>query len=268
MMMPNSSDTPLKSIANYQNFGLRETWIQNYCSERENFASTTALGKPMIDSARIWFKQSLLTSNSRSLEPSKLLDVANIFGTDSKIFWSLIWIALCNNAPLLKWFVTNVKIGTFVTIDNMLELLGNLPQSTKKGGMQALCNFFKTSPVGNSTEPLVELEQKGVRVLGLKRMPRSIDPLVVLYSLYLIANVADRTSFTLSEMMTADIDSPYISPLIAFGMSIDELKTQCRGLASSYPQYISCTFTLGLDEIKVFPKEKTLDQILGLILGE
>ncbi len=268
MMMPNSSDTPLKSIANYQNFGLRETWIQIYCSERENFASTTALGKPMIDSARIWFKQSLLTSNSRSLEPSKLLDVANIFGTDSKIFWSLIWIALCNNAPLFKWFVTNVKIGPFVTIDNMLELLGNLPQSTKKGGMQALCNFFKTSPVGNSTEPLVELEQKGVRVLGLKRMPRSIDPLVVLYSLYLIANVADRTSFTLSEMMTADFDSPYISPLIAFGMSIDELKTQCRGLASSYPQYISCTFTLGLDEIKVFPKEKTLDQILGLILGE
>ena len=114
----------------------------------------------------------------------------------------------------------------------------------------------------------MELEQKGVRVLGLKRIAKSIDPIAVLYSLYLMAGVADRTSFTLSEMMTADFDSPYISPLVAFGMSVEELKAQCMGIASIYPQYLSCTFTLGLDEIKVYPNENSLDNILGLILGE
>lgn len=268
MMVPNSSDTPMKSIANYQNFGLRENWIQVYCDEQENFASTTALGKPMIDSARIWFKQALLTKDSRSLEPGKLLNVASSLGTDSDSLWALIWIALCNNAPLIKWFVTNVKFDTYVTVDDMLEQLGELPLSTKKGGMQALCNFFKTSPIGNAAEPFVELEQKGVRVLGLKRVAKSIDPIAVLYSLYLMAGVADRTSFTLSEMMIADFDSPYISPLVAFGMSVEELKAQCMGIASIYPQYLSCTFTLGLDEIKVYPNENSLDNILGLILGE
>jgi hypothetical protein len=40
------------------------------------------------------------------------------------------------------------------------------------------------------------------------------------------------------------------------------------GIASIYPQYLSCTFTLGLDEIKVYPNENSLDNILGLILGE
>ncbi len=104
--------------------------------------------------------------------------------------------------------------------------------------------------------------------MGLKRVPKSIEPLAVLYSLYLMATVADRTAFTLSEMMTADFESPYISPLVAFGMNVEELKGQCMGISSIYPDYLACSFTLGLEEIKVFPKEKTLDDVIGLILGE
>ena len=68
--------------------------------------------------------------------------------------------------------------------------------------------------------------------------------------------------------MTADFESPYISPLVAFGMNVEELKGQCMGIASVYPEYLSCTFTLGLEEVKVFPKEKSLDDVIGLILGE
>jgi hypothetical protein len=157
-----------------------------------------------------------------------------------------------------------------VAVDDLNEKLANQvnSESVRKGALQSLCGTIKNSPIGNAAEPFVELEQKGVRVLGLKRVAKSIDPIAVLYSLYLMAGVADRTSFTLSEMMTADFDSPYISPLVAFGMSVEELKAQCMGIASIYPQYLSCTFTLGLDEIKVYPNENSLDNILGLILGE
>lgn len=260
----------ISGINKYMTFGLKQEWIEVLADEAENFRSTTALGNRMIPSAVTWFREARLISDSTAIQPTPLLEIVKKQGADSTLLWSLIWIALVNHSPLVKWFVCNAPIGEMMSVRDLNETLASQvnSDSVRKGALQSLCSTIKNSPLGNSTEPLVELEQKGVRVLGLKRMPRSIDPLVVLYSLYLIANVADRTSFTLSEMMTADFDSPYISPLIAFGMSIDELKTQCRGLASSYPQYISCTFTLGLDEIKVFPKEKTLDQILGLILGE
>ncbi len=260
----------ISGINKYMTFGLKQEWIEVLADEAENFRSTTALGNRMIPSAVTWFREARLISDSTAIQPTPLLEIVKKQGADSTLLWSLIWIALVNHSPLVKWFVCNAPIGEMMSVRDLNEILASQvnSDSVRKGALQSLCSTIKNSPLGNSTEPLVELEQKGVRVLGLKRMPRSIDPLVVLYSLYLIANVADRTSFTLSEMMTADFDSPYISPLIAFGMSIDELKTQCRGLASSYPQYISCTFTLGLDEIKVFPKEKTLDQILGLILGE
>lgn len=268
MMVPNSSDTPLKSIANYQNFGLREKWIQIYCEEKQDFLNTTMLGKPMIDSARIWFKQALLTSDSRSLEPSRLLKVAQEFGSDSQFLWDLIWIGLCNNSPLVKWMASNIAFGSYTPIDEINNLLGDLPASTKRGGLQALNNLFKNSPIGTGASPVVELTQKGTRVLGLKRVPKSIEPLAVLYSLYLMATVSDRTSFTLSEMMTADFGSPYISPLVAFGMDVEALKGQCLGIASVHPEYLSCAFTLGLEEVKVFPREKSLDDVIGLILGE
>lgn len=268
MMVPNNSDSPLKSIANYQNFGLRANWLQIYSEEKKDFSNTAALGKPMVDSARIWFKQALLTKDSRSLEPSKLMRLVESFGAEDLMLWDLIWISLCNNSPLIKWFVTNIPFETPVSVEEMANRLGDLAASTKRGGLQALNNLFKTSPIGSGNTPLVQLTQKGVRVLGLKRVPKSIEPLAVLYSLYLMATVADRTAFTLSEMMTADFESPYISPLVAFGMNVEELKGQCMGISSIYPDYLACSFTLGLDEIKVFPKEKTLDDVIGLILGE
>ena len=81
-----------------------------------------------------------------------------------------------------------------------------------------------------------------------------------------MGNAAKRTSFTISEMMNADFDSAYISPLIAFGMTPDELKGVCLGLSSAYPQFIACSFTLGLDEVKIFPQNKTLDDVVDLAL--
>lgn len=260
----------ISGINKYMTFGLKQEWIDVLAEEKENFRSTSALGNRMIPSAVTWFREAKLISDATAIQPTRLLSVAESVGSDSELLWSLIWIALSNHSPLIKWFVCNSTIGEMVAVDDLNEKLANQvnSESVRKGALQSLCGTIKNSPIGNATEPFVELEQKGVRVLGLKRVAKSIDPIAVLYSLYLMAGVADRTSFTLSEMMTADFDSPYISPLVAFGMSVDELKAQCMGIASIYPQYLSCTFTLGLDEIKVYPNENSLDNILGLILGE
>ena len=86
--------------------------------------------------------------------------------------------------------------------------------------------------------------------------------------MYLIGTIADRSSFTVSEMLSADFDSPFISPLVAFGMNPDEFKAMCLGISTVHPDYLSCSFTLGLDEVRIFPNEKTIDDVLGMILGE
>lgn len=269
MMTPNSTNSPLKSIGNYQTFGLRQSWVELYSSERENFKNTLSIGGPMIDSARIWFKQCYLTEDSKSLKPGKLLELANMNGAADDLLWSLIWIALCNNSPLVKWFVTNVPFDQKITADNLMEKLGDIVSpSARRGGLQALFNCFKESPLGQGAKPMVQLDTKGKRVTGATRVRRSIEPLAVLYSLYVMGLVSERNGFTISEMMQTDFDSPFISPLTAFGMEVEELKGQCLGIATRYPRFLSCIFTLGLDEVRIFPEEKGLDDVLGLMLGE
>ena len=260
----------ISGINKYMTFGLKEEWIQILAEETDNFRSTSVLGNRMIPSAITWFREARLIFDSTMVKPTRLLDVGRTLGFDSDFLWCLIWISLVNNSPLIKWYVCNTQIEELTPVDNLNEKLALqvTSESVRKGALQSLTGTIKNSPIGKSDAPIIQIEQKGVRILGLRRVPKSIEPLAVLYSLYLMANVADRTSCTLSEMMTADFESPYISPLVAFGMNVEELTGQCMGIASVYPEYLICTFTLGLEEVKVFPKEKSLDDVIGLILGE
>lgn len=260
----------ISGINKYMTFGLKEEWIRILAEEADAFRSTSALGNRMIPSAITWFREAKLISDSTTVTPTRLLDVGRNLGFDSDFFWCLIWISLVNKSPLIKWYVCNTQIEEFVSVDSLNEKLALQVNSAsvRKGALQSLTGTIKNSPIGKSDVPIIQMEQKGTRVLGLKRVPKSIEPLAVLYSLYLMATVADRTSFTLSEMMTADFGSPYISPLVAFGMDVEALKGQCLGIASVHPEYLSCAFTLGLEEVKVFPREKSLDDVIGLILGE
>jgi hypothetical protein len=67
-------------------------------------------------------------------------------------------------------------------------------------------------------------------------------------------------------MMEAEFDGEVVSPLVAFGIAPDEFKKQCMGLTAVHPDLIACSFTLGLDEVRVFPETKTRDDVVDLIL--
>ena len=235
--------------------------------EREALFSTTRLGPNMIPSARNWFSHSYL-SEGRGDHPTKLLSCVQVLGADSPEMWDLIWFGLCQKSALMKWFVTATNVGQSYTIDELDALLGDLKTSTKGGGLDSLKATFRQSPLGSGPAPVVELTSKGVRVLSIKRITKSIDPTAILYCLYRMGELADRTSFTISEMMMADFNAPCVSPIVAFGMNAEEFKAMCLGISSVHPDFLSCSFTLGLDEIKIFPNEKSVDDVLGLILGE
>jgi len=93
-----------------------------------------------------------------------------------------------------------------------------------------------------------------------------VDQLVVLYGLYVMAEKAGRGVFTVRQMMTAEFDGEFMSPIAAFGISPGEFKKQCMGLAAMHPDLIACSFTLGLDEVRVFPETKNRDDVIELIL--
>lgn len=273
----NEQKNKISNINCYNNFGLREKdenlWISTLVEMRDTFfpwRSNHPLGKKMVEAASAWFQQSGLVE-TKSRKVSLLVDLFGKMGGDSSMGWEFVWMALANNAILVKWFITATDIGTVYNTEKLADMLKvdypDLRDSTIKGGLSALKDMVSKSPVGGEGA-MVAYEMKGKSVISMTRLPKNVHPLTVLYGLYMIAGLADVGTFTVSGLMDADIGSGYVSPMVAFGISASDFKRICEGLRSRYPDYITTTFTHGNDEVRIFPDRFTKNDIIALSIQE
>lgn len=257
----------LSTINKYKNFGLRGEWINVYLMERENLSLTSSLGNKMIESGKAWMRQAFLM-NDKNCEPKKLLLVAEKYGSDSRMLWDAMWIGLANRAAIVKWFVTATEVGRGYSADDLFALMGaGVKDATKKGGISAFKDMLTKSPFGTGNYPVVQVAMKGKQVASMTRVAHAVEDLALLYGMFLIAAEAEQSSFSVSQLMNADFSAKYISPLVAFAMPVAEFKQQCQGLANRYGDFIHCNFTLGLDEIKVKRDDKTIEDVVELMLN-
>ena len=267
MRVPEMSNSTLNGMNVYKNFGLRTDFVSVYLAERESFDQTAQLNRAkQVPAAKAWFRQGLLM-DAKTTMPTKLLDVFEKRGVEDILAWDCVWMGLCNYAPAVKWLVCTLKVDTPYTDVELFEMLGNdIKDVTKKGGMQALKNMLVSTPFGAGKNSVCMLAKKGAHTVGITRRPRAVDPLVVLYGLYVMAEKTGRAAFTIRQMLTAEFDGEFVSPIVAFGIPPDEFKKQCMGLAAVYSNFITCSFTLGLDEVQLFPENKKRDDVVELIL--
>ena len=271
MSKPENSSGAANEFARYNNFGLREAWIPALIELGSKFFqwhSNHPLGNKMVDSAKKWFPQALLVSGDR--KPTKLVELFEKQGTSSAIAWDLVWVALANNSPLIKWYCVSTAIDERNEVQDLYDLLkGSYPitNNAKDRRLDTLKNIAVESPIGAGNKIMLP-ETKGSKVIALTRKAKDVHPLTILYGLYIIAEKANRGSFTVRELMTADIESTFVSPLVAFGITPDTFKKQCEGLRTRYPNYISTTFTHGNDGLEVFYTKYTTEDIITLALGE
>jgi len=260
-------------LNSYFNFGLREEWVAVLIEKGEEFFpwhESHPLGKKMVPAAGAWFPQAMLvTEKTHKLLP--LVDLFKKYGVSSVLGWDLIWVALVNNAVFMKWFVTATQIDRSYTVEELSNMLSekypSINKSARDCGISALKDMLTKSPLGG-LGAVTSLEMKGKTVKGIIRKMKDVSQLTILFGLYLIASKTERGSFTVRELMSASEESTYVSPMVAFGISPDTFKKQCEGLKSRYPDYIETTFTFGLDELTVFPKKHTINDIIMLALGE
>jgi 3'-phosphoadenosine 5'-phosphosulfate sulfotransferase (PAPS reductase)/FAD synthetase/ferredoxin len=273
MRVPEKSQSKMVRIHSYKTFGLQEIYVSTFVEMRERFFpwfDKHPLGKNMVPAARNWFIEGLLTNND-GRTPSILLDVFERFGSNYSLGWDFIWIALANNSILVKWFVSSTDIGVAYTPEQLTQILNNsypeLTESVVKGGLQSLKNMIKNSPLGDKNA-VTQSICKGNTLISITRCAKEVHPLTILYGLYLIAAKAERGSFTVRELLTADAESTFVSPLVAFGITPDTFKKQCEGLRTRYPDYISTTFTHGNDGLEVFQKKYTTEDVIMFALEE
>jgi 3'-phosphoadenosine 5'-phosphosulfate sulfotransferase (PAPS reductase)/FAD synthetase len=273
MYKSENEQNKMSGINRYNHFGLREDWIVTLIDLWDKFFpwdENHPLGNKMVQSASAWFQQAMLIE-SKSRKPTSLAELFRVKGSACLLGWEIIWIALANNTVLVRWFINKTEIDRTYTIErlttNLRENYPSLGQSAIKDGLTSLKETIARSPLGNDNG-VARCEFKGKTLQSITRRAKNVHPLTILYSLYLIAARSRRESFTVRELLTADTESVFVSPLVAFGIMPDTFKKQCEGLRAKYPDYISTTFTHGNDGFDVFPKKYTLEDIINLVLED
>ena len=86
------------------------------------------------------------------------------------------------------------------------------------------------------------------------------DPLVILYALYRFAEACgDYYQFRLSTLLDDDIERDGVSPTRIFGLSRETMIPILNGLTANYPDFISASFTLDLENITLRSDKKAQD---------
>ena len=271
MYKPENSNNAANEFARYNNFGLREEFIDALLERGDTFFhwdSEHPIGDKKVDACKKWFPQALIVTKDR-----KHTQLVEMFRDKTKhdITWEFVWMALVNNSPLINWYCVTTELDERKEVQSLLASLQEsypLTNNAKDRRLDALKNTADSSPLGGGSNAPMLPEYKGSKVVALTRKAKDVHPLTILYGLYLIADLAERGSFTVRELLTADADSKFVSPLVAFGIVPDTFKKQCEGLRTRYPDYISTTFTHGNDGLEVYPQKHTLEDVVNLALGE
>ena len=266
------STMSITGINKYMNFALEPTWIAILLDEREAMRSTQALGSRKIPSAITWLREAGFITDSSGIRLTPLASLAERDGVESAHLWDMIWMRLANMSPLVKWYVCNTSIGEWTKgeqFQKMLEVEGATP-ATRKGALTSLYALIKNSPIGRGDSAVVAMETKGRQVTALMRRAHEPDDLALLYGLFVMAEAADRSVFSVTAMMTADATAPFVSPLAAFGMGPEAFKRAASGLSYNHPDFLSVRFAQGLDEVELKRGEggKTSQDVVKLMLGD
>mgnify|MGYP004610439301 FL=1 len=280
----------MKGLDRYYSFGIRKNWMDIYFAENGSADFWNSDGHGMVpnkkkDAFLNFVKDAGLTEFSKSSGTDKYTkNTPSPFGlklfemgSDSDISWALM---LCNlvYTPEFNWFVKSIKQGDVITPDMMRSMLEEVMEGDAKGlGKRNICDAFKMmlakTPLGRNiglgicdyNEKIDAAGNEKVVLISFNRQNwQQPEPRVVLYSLYKFAEACgDYYQFTLSRLLDHDIESNGVSPTEIFGLDRETMERILNGLTINYPDYITASFTLNLDNITLH-SDKTSQDVLNL----
>jgi len=250
----------LKGINRYQHFGFRSEWLRYYIELGDGFWSCDKLGKYQFDGFKVWLKEAEITSNNSLTDLGK--EVFRLGVNDIRT-WAIILNNLAYNSTIIRWFVQNIQFGFKYSIQDIITLLGEeYSLSTRENAITSVKETIKFSPIG------IELgfgnyEIKGKNIISITRTGWSQpDALVILYSLYKFAEVSEGYySFTLTDLMSDNVERIGISPAQIFGIDKEMLKRLIQGLAWEYKDFVRVAFNKDLDNIYLNQDKTSLDVV-------
>jgi phosphoadenosine phosphosulfate reductase len=260
--MPKGDNQNMKemSLNCYSHFAPKMEWFEQYIKYENKFDENHTLGSQMHS----FFKRFL--RDSEMLVDNKFSTTAQLvkrLGLNDNASWGIMFTNAVYS-PQLRWFVTNMDFESEYGRDYTISLLVDAgAKETWAKDIWSCFSRFACLPFGSIGFGSGSREKD--KLVSIYRTSWSNpDSIVVLYALYKFAEKCGGFyNFTLNRLLNHDIDSDGISPTQIFGLDRDTMVRLLNGLASNYPEFISVSFTIDLDNIYL-KCEKTSSDVLEL----
>ncbi|NMA13709.1 MAG: hypothetical protein GX930_00520 [Clostridia bacterium] len=249
-----------KSLNCYSHHAPKMEWFKQYFNFKNEFDERHSLGSQMYSFFKRFLRDAELLDETGF---SKTAQVIDKLGLDNLSSWSIMLTNLAYT-PQINWAVKRMKMSETYSKDYTISLL--VADGANESWVKDVWSSFSRiaelpfSEVGFG----YPIKEKG-RMVSITRTPwQNADPIVILYSLYKFAEACgEYYQFTLSRLLNHDIDSDGISPTEIFGLNRNQMEKILNGLSINYPEFITTSFNLDLDNITL-NSEKTSQDVLKL----
>ena len=249
-----------KSLNCYSHHAPKRDWFTQYFTYKNEFDQKHSLGSQMYSFFKRFLRDSELMDDNGFSNAAKVIER---IGLDELSSWSIMLVNL-SYTPQINWFIKRVNMNETYSKDYTLSLL------VSDGAQESWVNDIWSSFGRILDLPFNEVgmgytTREKNRIVALTRTPwQNPDPRVILYSLYKFAEACgDYYQFTLTRLLNHDIDSDGVSPTEIFGIDRDQMEKILNGLSINYPEFITASFTLDLDNITL-RNDKTSQDVLEL----
>ena len=285
-----SEGKKMAGLDRYFSFGSRAQWLEIFCkynggadfweSDGDGLVANKkkdAFKNFAVDAGLVEFDKKAMGDKYTKCLPTKFASIVEKLGAYDQSSWGLILSNLVYT-PAFNWFVQNLKQGVCYTPDSLKLMLTDVMESDTKGlGKRNVVDAFKIfmskTPLGTDhifaicdvDERTTASRQETITLNYVTRCAWD-NPVseVILYGLYKFAEACGNYhQFTLETLLDDSIERDGVSPARIFGLDKDTMTRILNGLAVNYPDYISVSFTLDLDNITL-RTDKTSADVLQL----
>lgn len=251
-----------QSLDCYADHAPKKEWIKSFFELQNDFLRQHTLGSMMFSMFKKFLRHAELLDNNCF---SKTAEILAKIGMGSPSFWGILLVNL-SYTPEIGWFVKKVPFNENISREYLQGLLQ--ADGVKDRGAKSISGAYKrflSLPFGEMVG-MGEVLCENDKYTGLRRGRwENPEPLVILYSLYKFAEACkDYYQFTLSRLLDHDIESDGVSPTQIFGLDRESMEKILNGLAINYPDFISVSFNLDLDNITL-RNDKTAADVLNLL---
>lgn len=252
-----------KAIDCYADHAPKYEWIQSFFDLKEDFGEKNTLGSVMLSMFKRFLRDAELLDKNKLTPLAYQLDT---IGMEKPEFWGILLVNL-SYSPEIGWYVRNIPFDEEIDKDRLIQMLRD--SGAKERGAKSVSGAYRrilALPFGDVLG-LGNVIKVGKTFYIRRGHWHDPVPEVVLYGLYKFAEACDHYyQFTLETLLDDSIERDGISPTRIFGLDRNTMVRLLNGLTSSYPDFISASFTLDLDNITL-RENKTAQDVLELFKG-